>query len=139
MWDWLQSLIGNNPAAAGASAIPGIDMPLDQIAQAKLAEGSPYQQDRLAAITQGLAKGPGGGMDKLVGRMGNMGEKMILQGLMAGGQTPPRVPGPRAPAPQIRPPVAGPGLQNVFQQQTKEEEERKRRQGGRFMFQPSIY
>lgn len=141
-WSWLQGLFGGGGGGApSTSVIDPLDVPLDQMAQAKIAGGSPYEQDRLAQITQGLAQAPGG-MDKFAKRLGGMGEKMVLNGL---GQQPPQQVIPRPPMPsgaQLRGgggPVVGTGagLQPGNPEQRAREEAQKRQ--GRYMFMPSLY
>lgn len=140
-WSWLQGLFGGG-GVPSAGVIDPLDIPLDQMAQAKIAGGSPYEQDRLAQITQGLAQAPGG-MDRFTKRLGGIGEKMVLNGLS---QQPTQVvPRPAGPAPsgaQLRggggPLVGtGAGLQPRNPEQRAREEAQKRQ--GRYMFMPSLY
>lgn len=138
-WAWLQNLFGGG-AAPSAAVVDPLDIPLDQQAQAKLAGGSPYEQDQMAQVLRGLQK-PAGGLDKTMGRLGQMGEKMVLNGLAQppAQQMPARPPMPTGA--QLRggqQPLVGTGAGLIPRTPEQKAQDEKAR-GGRYLFTPSLY
>lgn len=144
--DWLQQLLAGLGAggggAASASVIDPLDVPLDQMAQAKLSAGSPYEQDRLA---QALHQQPAGDPSKWRKWAQGAGERAIMNGLAGSGQPQRGQMGPPqaalGPRPQIRPPaqlILPPG-QNPFRVNSEEERRKMQQSPGRFMFTPNMF